>query len=70
LDVVARSTSGELLYKYWDSSTGVWWPGQTDWATLAVGIVDEPAIATNGVGKLDIVVNGVDNSVWRLTRSP
>ncbi len=68
LDMVARSSSNELLYKNWTS--GVWWPSQTTWARLAVDIASDPVIVSSGSGNLDIFVRGSDGSLWHRSRRP
>jgi hypothetical protein len=68
MDMVARSSSNELLYK--SSFGGVWWPAQTTWARLAVDIASDPVVVSAGSGNLDIFVRGSDGSVWHRSRRP
>jgi hypothetical protein len=67
LEVVARSTDGRLLYKEW--SAGSWWPGQTEWATLAVDVGGDPILVSSAPGRLDVFVVGPDGTLWHRSRN-
>jgi len=63
LDLVARFEDGTIRNKSWDSSTGKWWPGQTEWASLGGDAGGDPAICAWDVGHIDLVVRFRDGTI-------
>jgi|GEM_PF-1991461 len=64
LDIVVRGKEGDVLHKAWDGQN--WYPSLTEWSSLGgkIPLGSTPAIASRGVGRLDIAVRGMDNGIW------
>lgn len=61
--VATRGNSNHVYVKTWNGTS---W---SDWVDIGGTTYSEPAICSNGSGRLDVFIRGTDNAVWTKTYS-